>query len=140
MKDKVYHSTCRAAFAAIILGIISASFVLAYHLQPMSFRECIMWWMLSTGTVFFLSYPCKYTLTRNSLKIRVGLFRITLPYGQIDKITPNVSTFCECNMGYGLRGLIIRKNSGLFNEIGISPQNQEEFLEELDKRIKEHQS
>ena len=120
MEDKVYHSKGFAAFSAILAGVLALSFV-----------------VVSCGLVFLLSYPCKYALTRNSLKIRAGFLCMNIPYGKIDGAESGISALCPCNLGYGLCGLVIRKRSGMLKEIGISPQNQEEFLEELERRVQD---
>ena len=137
MEDKVYHSKGFAAFSAILAGVLALSFVVVYFSTPMGLGKCIIAWLLSCGLVFLLSYPFKYALTRNSLKIRAGFLCMNIPYGKIDGAESGISALCPCNLGYGLCGLVIRERSGMLKEMGISPQNQEEFLEELERRVQD---
>lgn len=114
-------------------------------------RILLFSFLVAGGSLLFLSlfFPNYVELRRDRLLIRLGILRITLPYEKIDSVWIPESIFSKetmfipcLNITASFRVVFIRMNSWVrfgwlscYKLVRISPQDREEFVEDLSSRI-----
>ena len=90
--------------------------------------------MLGAGFLTFtamFTWPCRYTILNDTLSIRCGILCYQVPFADIESVEPSASLRSGPALSTRRLAVKTRKRTYL-----ISPKAREEFLVEIEKRIK----
>ncbi|MFC4402717.1 PH domain-containing protein [Gracilibacillus xinjiangensis] len=87
-----------------------------------------------TGFSLWTTFDISYTLHDDYLFAKGGLFRSKIPYKDIIKIVPSTDILTGYRILSSRDGLEIFYKNSFFGSIKISPEDKNQFLEELEKR------
>jgi len=130
-----YSSKVDWWLAALVIGGLAVGPVTVLFLEPGSGALPVM--LASSGAVLvvigLLAWPIRYTITEAELKVRSGLFmRWTIPFETIHEVYPTRNPLSS--PAWSLDRLRIVRSGG--QVLMISPENQEQFLQELGLRAR----
>ena len=132
----IFKSRIDAFFAGLMLVLIGL-FVWVFYMEIVEPAEvssyigticlgitmiCILWFSLS----------CKYTISNNVLKYSWGPVKGALAINTITHIERNTMLWTGIRPATARNGLVIKYEK--YNEIYISPKNEDDFIKELLKR------
>lgn len=139
MEDKVYKSKVGFVFVTLFAAIIGrAMYTWWQGYQGQTLTELfIQMVFLLVYFLFFLVviklflWPCEYRLTQDSLTIKCGRFGDeSIPYKEITDWRKSNNPFVAPALSFVRVKVIYDEGSVL-----ISPQNRDEFISELVKRV-----
>jgi hypothetical protein len=113
------------------LLLVMGSYLLI--LAPPQADEALVCYLLAVGLIVLnlaLTYPCRYTLTTDSLNIRCGLVTKSIALDQICGV--ELSSSCRSAPALSLRRVRIRYNKG---QTLVSPLEREPFILDLTEAI-----
>lgn len=140
----VFHSRKDAAYLSVMAVIILIIFsgvllpVLLGSVASVGEKTVrIFLFSLSLGFLLWFIYSMKYTFHEKHLLVRGAFIRSRIPYENITSVS-SLSGFLQTMSGFQMltarSGLEISYDKGNIGGVKISPQNEEEFLVELQKR------
>ena len=90
--------------------------------------------VISILFLFILSITLKtnYIFDPTTLICRSGFIKKQIEYSEIKKVTTNTTLFVGLKLSLSIKGIVI--HYGKYEEIFISPQEQEKFLEMLQEK------
>lgn len=90
--------------------------------------------IVTTGFLLWIAIDIKYVLLPQFLYVKGGLFRSKIYYSDITRITRNPSIWIGYRILFSKDAIAVHYKTGAFGHIVISPENTEQFIEELLKR------
>lgn len=138
-RDMAFAAMMIVSISVIALAcLVPSYFAIYYEPEPEWLAVIILvgLFILCTGFMIWIWMDIEYVLLEDYLYVRGGPFRSKIPYDQITRM------FESNNMLIGYRvlsskdALEIQYKTGLMGSIIISPENKQEFMEELRKRCK----
>ena len=90
--------------------------------------------VISILFLFILSITLKthYIFDPKTLICRSGFIKKQIEYSEIKKVTTNTTLFVGLKLSLSIKGIVV--HYGKYEEIFISPQEQEKFLEMLQEK------
>ena len=118
-------------FWVVVCGMVGAAFVLAGSQElPTVLRIALpVMLVLAADVMLWTLYGTRYVLTDTDLRVRSGPFRMSIPYAEIQQVSPSRSALAA--PACSLDRLLI--TGGRFSTFGllISPERKLEFLKDL---------
>ena len=106
--------------------------ILSFDLTLLLFMA--MLYVVVIGTFLWTVHSIRYQFRQNYLYLTGGPIRIKIPYKKISHITRTFETRAGFHLMTSKDGLIIHYKSAILREFKISPDKQQEFLQELVRR------
>ena len=131
-----YRSTLNPITIAVNVILYTAVIVLGYYESKVAFYLSIALVVLFvfTTTKKFLEY--KYFIDDKGLYITHKGQKTNIPYKSIKYIEEN-SKQTGMIYGFGVNRLLIATGKGIESFYLVTPRNQKDFIEQLEKRVKE---
>ncbi|SFT45757.1 PH domain-containing protein [Lishizhenia tianjinensis] len=136
IETMVFKSRIDTFFAGLMF-LLLALFVWVFYMEviqpdsPESFVGSICLGITMLCILWF-SLTCKYTLENNVLRYSWGPMKGSLLINTITHIERNTMLWSGIRPATARKGLVIKYEK--YNEIYISPKNEDEFIQELLKR------
>lgn len=90
--------------------------------------------ILCEGFILWIIFDIKYTFLKDHLYVKGGPFRSEIPYKEITKVGPASNIFIGYRILSARYGLKIYYKTGMWESVQISPENQTQFVAELQAR------
>lgn len=87
--------------------------------------------VLCEGFIVWIAFDIKYTFLDDHLYVRGGLFWSKIHYKEITKVGPASNMFVGYRLLSARNGIEIYYKTGMWGSVQISPENQMQFLTEL---------
>lgn len=130
---EVYPTKVDAWIAvSLMMGPLIAGILGVVSLIQQKPDDAMVLFLTGAGTLIFsllLIWPCRYTLTEDSLSIRMGLMSWRVSYDEIESVELSSSLISGPSLSLSRLKISTKKKAIL-----ISPVNREQFMQELDRR------
>ncbi|MBU9673874.1 PH domain-containing protein [Planococcus sp. CP5-4] len=136
----VFHSKIDSFFIrfliAAILFIAAVSFIpLLFENAPFSaFVIVTVTFFVTTALILWITFAIQYVFLENHLLVKAGPFRSRIPSDSILKVSPTRDIFTGYRLLSSRDALELINNTTIFGTVKISPENQDVFIAELQKR------
>lgn len=138
-----FHSKIDAFFIrfllAAILFIAAVSFIpLLFEGAPFSaFVIVSATFVITTALILWITFAIRYVFLEQHLLVKAGPFRSRIPYGSILKVRPTRDIFTGYRLLSSRDAIELINNTTMFGTVKISPEKQDVFIAELQKRCPE---
>ena len=125
---------------AVLLMAVATLWPAVYELFYSLQTDWVAVWIMCglfiifSGFIIWIWLDIEYILYDEYLFVRGGLFRSRIPYGQITSIQETKNVFFGYRILSSKDALEIYYKTGLLGSVIISPENKDQFIEELRKR------
>ena len=135
----VYYSRKDGWLVSVVTSVLVLSFLAGLYFRFVSYENALGYrWLMACAVAWFLivlfSYPLHYTINETELRVRSGITLRRIPLETIEEVSP--VTDWSSSPAWSIHRLSIRylkKDRPV--HIYISPENQVEFLEELERKV-----
>ncbi|TMW70741.1 PH domain-containing protein [Alteribacter natronophilus] len=140
VKKVVFHTRIDSFTVKVMVGssiVIGASVFLPLLLSESTAADVlisIVIFLFSIGFFCWIGMSIRYIFHNDYLLVKGGPFRYRIRYGDITEVSQADDYISGLRMMLSKTGLEIFYRSGLFGSIKISPDDEERFLAELQRR------
>ncbi len=123
----------KSALVLMVIATVVPIYWMKIDNEP--FYSLLIYALIMGITLLFmihLVFTSRYIFEDEKLICKFGFFKKEIEYSQIRKIESGTQIYAGWKMALALKGIIIHYNR--FDDLLVSPEEQDRFIEELKKR------